>query len=64
MNELSTEGKEALIRALSYYYENVIWNTMAKKDNSLASDEDYRIREVMNKLGIRSMLPNRIAERL
>ena len=64
MNELSTEGKEALIRALSYYYENVIWTTMAKKDNSLASDEDYKIREVMNKLGIRSMLPNRIAERL
>lgn len=63
MEELSREEKEVLVRALSYYYENVVWTTMVEKDNSSASDEDYRIRGVMNKLGIREMFPHEIQMR-
>lgn len=60
---LNEKDKELLIRALTYYYENHVWNDMVKKDNNKASEEDYAIRRLTDKLGIRDMFPMQISSR-
>lgn len=60
---LSKEEKELLIRTLSFYYENYVWDEMVKEDNEKANDEDYRIRELAMKLGIKNMFPVNISSR-
>jgi hypothetical protein len=37
--EVEKKDKELLIRAFTFYYEKEVWTTMAKNDNSEASDE-------------------------
>jgi hypothetical protein len=61
--ELRKEEKELLIRAFSFYYEQHVWKDMVKDDNSKASAEDYNIRSLTDKLGIRNMFPMEISSR-
>ena len=62
--DLSAENKEVLARALGYYWEKCVWNTIIHEDKTnktdLASEEDQRLREVCNKLGIRDYLPEEV----
>jgi len=61
--ELKKEEKELLIRAFSYYYKNHVWKDMVDEDNSKASTEDYNIRYLAEKLGIKDMFPIEIKSR-
>lgn len=61
--ELTKKEKDLLIRAFSFYYKNHVWKDMVVEDNSKASDEDYNIRELTEKLGIRGMFPEEIQYR-
>lgn len=58
---LREEEKEALVRAISYYYENQVWENMVINDEVGASDEDYRLRAVRNKLDLK--FPSEISSR-
>jgi uncharacterized protein with von Willebrand factor type A (vWA) domain len=62
--ELNTNDKAVLVRAIAYYYKNCIWDTLQCQDNAEASDEDYALRDVLKKLGLRDMLPVDIGARL
>lgn len=61
--ELEKKEKELLIRAFTFYYENHIWGNMVKEDSTKASDEDYNVRALTMKLGIREMFPEEIKSR-
>lgn len=61
--KLEKEEKELLIRALTVYYEKHVWDKMVNEDSSKASDEDYNIRALTMKLGIRDMFPVKIQSR-
>lgn len=58
--QLTQQEKELLIRDLTAYYKNVVWIDMVEQDNSSASDEDYRIREITTKLEIRNMFSQEV----
>ncbi|UZP02660.1 hypothetical protein JW813_13205 [Clostridium botulinum] len=58
--ELEKKEKELLIRAFTFYYKEHIRNNMVNCDNSKASDEDYNVRALTTKLGIRDMFPDEI----
>lgn len=61
--DLTQDEKELLIRAFSVYYEKCIWSTMVQNDHSKASDEDYKVRDLTTKMGIRGMFPTEIQYR-
>ncbi len=61
--ELSKKDKELLIRAFTFYYENQIWGKMVKEDSIKASDEDYNVRALTMKLGIREMFQDEVRSR-
>lgn len=58
--ELEKKEKELLIRAFTFYYENHIRDTMVRENNSKASDEDFNVRALTMKLGIKDMFPDEI----
>lgn len=60
MVELKEEEKELLIRAFTCYYEKCVWNDMRNENNDKASTEDYNIRQLADKLGIKHMFPDEI----
>jgi len=68
MNEekFTEEEKEAIVRAISFYYEKHVWADLLSKDHAEgsdeANDEDYRLRRVTKKLGLN--LPTKILQRL
>lgn len=63
---INQEDKEVLARAIAYYYENYVWESLLSKDfeedSDEASDEDYRLRQVTKKLELD--LPVEILQRL
>lgn len=59
--ELSQNDKETLVRAISFYYENYVWGDLLSKDNGEESDEDYNLRNIVQKLNLE--LPERIKQR-
>lgn len=61
--KLSQKDKELLIRAFTFYYENQIWGKMLKEDNIKASEEDYNVKALITKLGIREMFPDEVKSR-
>ena len=61
--ELKNEEKDLLIRALTFYYEKCVWKEMVETDSNKASDEDYNIRVLSDKLGIRERFPIKIKSR-
>lgn len=64
--KLTEEEKEAIVRAISFYYENHVWTDLLSKDHvegsDEADDEDSRLRRVTKKLGLN--LPTEILQRL
>ena len=63
MNFLNKNEEDLLIRALSFYYSNYVWTEMASEDNEKASNEDYEIRSLASKLGIKNKFPANIQKR-
>ena len=59
---LTAEDKNVLIRAFTHYYKSYVWAIMRDKNNKLASDEDYCIRAVANKLGLKNIFPSDIQQ--
>lgn len=59
---LTTEEKEVIARALSFYCENHIRTEMVRNSNAEASKEDYKVRGAANKLGIRNMLSDNVQQ--
>ena len=60
--ELNQQDKDTLVRAIAFYYENHIWKDFVNKDSSAASDEDYNLRKVVQKLELK--LPDEIKYQL
>jgi len=58
--KLTETNKETLARALVFYYVNHVWGTMLKQDAGEASDEDYRLREIIEVLELRKYIPEGI----
>ena len=58
--KLTETNKETIARALAFYYVNHVWSTMSKQDGAEARDEDYRLRELIERLEIKGYLPERI----
>lgn len=52
--ELNVQEKELLVRVFSHYYK-FVHGEMATADNVAASDEDYAIRSLAQKLDFRNM---------
>lgn len=50
---LSTENVEAIAHAMEFYILNYVWDDLAERDNPAASEEDYRLREIINKLDLK-----------
>lgn len=61
--KLTKKETELLIKVFSFYYENYVWGTLSTEDSDRASDEDYEIRTLTQKLGIRELLPLEIRMR-
>ena len=61
--KLTKKETELLIKVFSFYYENYVWGTLSTEDSNRASDEDYEIRNLTQKLGIRELLPLEIRMR-
>ena len=61
--KLTKKETELLIKVFSFYYENYVWGTLSTEDSNRASDEDYEIRTLTQKLGIRELLPLEIRMR-
>ena len=62
VENFTNDDYDLFIRTFTYYYENYVWKTMAEENNSKASDEDYKIRSVLMKLGIRDEMPDSIKQ--
>jgi len=60
--ELNQQDKETLVRAIAFYYENHVWKDFVEIDPNAASDEDYNLRRVVQKLDLK--LPDEILQRL
>ena len=60
---LTQNEKELLIRAFSFYYEKHVWNYSKDFNDNVSSDEDYAIRQLTDKLGIKNMFPSEISSR-
>lgn len=61
--ELTRKENERLVKMLSFYYENYVWETLHNQDSARAGEVDYEIRGIVKKLGIRELFPPEIKQR-
>lgn len=50
---LSEENIEAIARAIEFYIVHHVWDDLAERDNTAASNEDYCLREIIYKLDLK-----------
>lgn len=49
----SEEIIKTLARAIEYYLVNNVWDKLAERDNAAASEEQYRVIEIINKFDLK-----------
>lgn len=59
---LSEEEKKLLVKVVVYYYKKHIY-PLSETDNKQADKEDTSLRHLLYKLGLRSYIPDELAQR-